>query len=634
MQRIILIQLPIPQTNFGRQTGNVPLAGAVLKQATQSSSGLDVEIVPESVSSYLGDAALLDHMLSRQPDIVGFTVYSWNLDRSLHLAASLKRHGNIKIVLGGPEITSDNPRLTEDAVDFLVYGEGESVFKRLISDPNLWADGSSADAPDDAFESSPSPYPAGLLEPELENSMLLETQRGCPYRCGYCYYNKGRRRLTFAAEPQLLEAIDWAIQRGLAEIYLLDPCLTARPGLRDFLQKLALRNRDRCIGFNSEIRAEHVDESLADLFRAAGFLWFEIGLQSTNPKALDTMNRPTDLERFTRGAGLLKERDILPMIDLILGLLGDDLDGFRRSVDFVVDHGLADDVQVFPLSILPGTDFRQRSGVLGLRFTPDPPYTVIETPAFSQKDMLAALDYAEAGLDTALYSLPSPDIAWQKDGEKIAGDVLARIGQKKFHAKVYIDKPRSRTELRAIANTLAHPYQIYVDGGFTDHLFLCRLVSAFSGANPFTPFEIVFLSPKHLPDRKRLLDATRLKRPHFLDIEQRFLFPDTGNRAVTFTLVSENRESLFKGEMERQVFWWKAPALPTRQDLDGLFDFDGVLIDTPLPEAEIVDWQDRFSQLADDIAHISFPRIALQNRWLMNTAADEYAPRLLDGLAQ
>jgi len=39
-----------------------------------------------------------------------------------------------------------------------------------------------------------------------------------------------------------------------------------------------------------------------------------------------------------------------------------------RSVDFVADHGLQDDVQIFPLAILPGTDFRRRSRELGLRF--------------------------------------------------------------------------------------------------------------------------------------------------------------------------------------------------------------------------------------------------------------------------
>jgi len=87
------------------------------------------------------------------------------------------------------------------------------------------------------FESAPSPYPAGLLEPEIGNSMLLETQRGCPFNCGYCYYNKARTKTAFAAESLLLDAVEGTLDRGIGEIYLLDPCLSARPGLKGLLEK-------------------------------------------------------------------------------------------------------------------------------------------------------------------------------------------------------------------------------------------------------------------------------------------------------------------------------------------------------------------------------------------------------------
>jgi hypothetical protein len=105
--------------------------------------------------------------------------------------------------------------------------------------------------------------------------------------------------------------------------------------------------------------------------------------------------------------------------------------------------------------------------------------------------------------------------------------------------------------------------------------------------------------------------------------------PQPGNRSVIFTLVSENRQPRFTGNMERQIFWWKDPVLPTRHDLDRLFALDGVLIDSPVPRDDLVRWQDRFASTAEDITHIAFPDLALQNRWLLKTAANEYAQEML-----
>ena len=143
--------------------------------------------------------------------------------------------------------------------------------------------------------------------------------------------------------------------------------------------------------------------------------------------------------------------------------------------------------------------------------------------------------------------------------------------------------------------------------------------------NPFTPFEMVFLEPENPLDRKALLSAVRLKRPHYLDGDLRFLFPRQGNRAVLFTLVSQDTEPRFGKEMERQVYWWKATALPTLSDLMRLDGLDGVLIDTPTGKGQIAAWQDRFVEHADDIPFVSFPDVTLQKRWLLNTAPSDFS---------
>ncbi len=632
MPSVVLSQLPIPRHNLGRRTGNIPLGAACLKRAVQDLPGASVQILPQELASYLGDAALIEHLQKIQAEIYGFTVFSWNLQRSVYFAEKLKTAGRCRIVFGGPEITPDNDLAHSAFVDFHVYGEGEAVFRRLLHDADAWAPGRGAESAAEWFRTAASPYLDGMINPTFENLMLLETQRGCPYRCGFCYYNKSRQGLVFAEEPNLLRAMAWAVDRQIAEIYLLDPCLNARPHLKELLVEIARLNAGGGIRLFSEIRAEAVDDELADRLAAAGFYWFEIGLQSTHPQALRLMDRPTRLRRFVEGAQRLKARGITPSIDLIIGLPGDDLPGFRRSVDFVLDHGLQDDVQIFPLSILPGTDFRRRHRELGLRYEPHPPYAVASSRGFSPEDFLLAYDYAESRLDTAFFPMPDLDASWRAAAAcemEAAGDLRVVIGGRRYVAKLMLNRERPLDEIRRLAEQLTLPYQVLVGSGVESD-YLKKVLAIATAANPFTPLEIVFFEPSGLPRTQELLAVVRLQRPHYLDGDLRFLFARPGNRAVLFTLVSADPAVRWRGDMERQVFWWRRSKLPEIEDLPEFEDLDGVLIDAPVSTAEILAWQNRFGRSAAERYHISFADARLQKRWLVLTGPDDYVENVMN----
>jgi hypothetical protein len=139
MIKALLIQLPVPQLNFGHRTGNIPFAAACLKQAADNIAGAEITIFPEISASYMGDAALIDSILAIRPDIIGFTAYVWNIKRILHLVKEIKKNYSPKVVLGGPEVTADNPLLVNNSIiDFCVYGEGEKIFSLLLTEPELW----------------------------------------------------------------------------------------------------------------------------------------------------------------------------------------------------------------------------------------------------------------------------------------------------------------------------------------------------------------------------------------------------------------------------------------------------------------------------------------------------------------
>src|SRR3954466_15690722 len=127
---VLLVQLPIPPLGPASIRGNVPLAAAYLKLFAQRKGVGDlynIELFPARQANTLGDQALVEAIASRQPWLVGFTCYLWNIERTLWIATELKRRcPAVQIILGGPEITPDNAWVLESpAIDYAVIGEGE-----------------------------------------------------------------------------------------------------------------------------------------------------------------------------------------------------------------------------------------------------------------------------------------------------------------------------------------------------------------------------------------------------------------------------------------------------------------------------------------------------------------------------
>src|SRR2546430_3558666 len=93
-RKVTLVQLPIPPLGPGPIRGNVPLAAAYLKLFAEG-QGLgayyDIGILPAAQANTLGDRALAAALAAREPWLVGFTCYLWNIERTLWVARELKR---------------------------------------------------------------------------------------------------------------------------------------------------------------------------------------------------------------------------------------------------------------------------------------------------------------------------------------------------------------------------------------------------------------------------------------------------------------------------------------------------------------------------------------------------------------
>ncbi|HEV3084024.1 MAG TPA: radical SAM protein, partial [Gemmataceae bacterium] len=401
----------------------------------------EIAILPARSANTLGDQALVEAIVQPRPWMVGFTCYVWNIERTLWIARELKRRlPDLRIVLGGPEITPDNAWVLETAdYDFAVIGEGEQTFAQLllgllgddmppVAIAGLYVPPSGKASRYDAarrpafrtplpdLNQLGSPYLAGILDAAEEEMLLLETTRGCVFKCKFCYYPKSYDKQYYLSKENILANLSHAVDRGAREVFLLDPTLNQRRDFPDLLRILVQGNPGRQFTYFGELRGEGVTEDTARLLRDANFTEVEVGLQSIDAEAQTRMDRKNNLKAFERGVRALMAQGIAVKVDLIVGLPGDTADSVRRGMHYLKDNSLYSDVQIFNLSILPGTAFRQEAGELGLKFQPRPPYYVLQTPTLGREELYGLMREAQVLFDIEFDAPPPPVLDFEPEG--------------------------------------------------------------------------------------------------------------------------------------------------------------------------------------------------------------------------
>ena len=337
-------------------------------------------------------------ILRMSPDVAAFSVYCWNA-RAIYEACSIIRNADhrMTIVLGGPEVgaVAEDVLAANPAVDAVVRGEGEETFAMLLraitSGKRMWMcpgvsarDGdmiaSASDRPlIEDLDSIPSPYLSGILAP-MEALSYIETYRGCPHHCSYCFEGKGSTRVRSFSRERIAAEIDaLATAPGVKAFSFVDSVfnltLERLRWLADTLEPYARRGLSL---HTIEVDIERIDAEQACELRRAGISSVETGPQSIGADALRTCHRSFDSQRFAKGVAELKRQGISVECDLIFGLPGDDafdiIGGLRWL--FELDPGV---VQSSTLHVLPGTDLSIRSEELGLEYEASGAHAVIQT---------------------------------------------------------------------------------------------------------------------------------------------------------------------------------------------------------------------------------------------------------------
>lgn len=317
---------------------------------------------------------------ARNPRILGLGVYIWNAARVAELLPLLRHPSpEMKIVLGGPEVTEETP-----SADFLILGEGDLSFTALCRD--LFAGNPPANhillpQPPD-LSAIRTPY-AEYTDSDLAHRLLyVESSRGCAMRCDYCV-SANDESVRFFPMPALLAAFDRLLARGARQFKFCDRSFNldiprAVEILSFFLDRLPSHPG---LFLHFEMLPDRFPPELREILSRfpPRSLQLEIGLQSFNPQVLETIRRPQNLERAADNLRFLREHTYAFLhTDLIAGLPGEPPESFAAGFDRLVALG-PHEIQLGILKKLPGAPIARHDDEFAMRYNSAPPYEILST---------------------------------------------------------------------------------------------------------------------------------------------------------------------------------------------------------------------------------------------------------------
>jgi radical SAM superfamily enzyme YgiQ (UPF0313 family) len=433
--RVALVATSLRLRSQGGGSPNTALAPGFLEAAARRRlerlelARKDFPIRPGETELAAGTA---DEVLATDPELVGLSSYCWDTDALLALASEIRRRSpSTRVVIGGPTATFGGASLLErnPQLDAAVQGEGEITFAELLARLGRF-DGVAGIAyreGDRVFQNAPrppiadlgelpSPYVDGTLRPPSDR-LALEWSRGCVFRCRYCAWKNFLGPLRHTPARAIEADMRWAVERGYRLAFVLDAAINFETErLRAAAAAVAGAVPHGALRFSYFLSQQHFSsEQLEPLSAlAAHEIW--VGLESVDERALRAIGRPPfDPVAFER---MLDElAGVGPVyVSIMLGIPGDGLEGFRRTVDYLARVSEAGArrrvaaVRVFWMLAAPGSYFADRRESLGIRLAPRGMPYVLGSDSFPDGDMKEAFRFLfhHPRRDLFIWDDPSP----------------------------------------------------------------------------------------------------------------------------------------------------------------------------------------------------------------------------------
>ena len=399
------------------------LALPALHAQIMTDPSIEWEIVSATINENTG--MIVDEIYRHRPDILAATTWLFNHEQLMHVASRVKALlPEACLVLGGPEFLGDNEEFLRKNpfVDCVFRGEGEEVFPQWLTcwnHPEQWhtVPGLCYLTPNKEYKDNGIARVlnfAGLVPPEQSRFfnwskpfVQLETTRGCFNTCAFCV-SGGEKPVRTLSIESIRERLQLIHAHGIKNVRVLDRTFNYNPRRAKELLRLFLEFHPD-IRFHLEIHPALLSEELKEELSLLpkGLLHLEAGIQSLREPVLEKSRRMGKLSDALDGLRFLCA---LPNMethaDLIAGLPLYHLHEIFEDVRTLAGYA-AGEIQLESLKLLPGTEMRRRAEELGIKYSPLPPYEVLQTHEISVSELQTARQLSR--LLDGFYNTP----AWQ-----------------------------------------------------------------------------------------------------------------------------------------------------------------------------------------------------------------------------
>lgn len=355
---------------------------------------------------------ILADIFKCRPSVIGISVYIWNVDIVKDLISDLEKIlPETEVYLGGPEVSYESESyLVNENVRGIFIGEGEETFKKLIAAyvensgslseeylrtiPGLLLrDGytgmqKAVSLDDLPFLYQTKDHKESLLS-DFENRIIYyESSRGCPFRCSYCLSSIDKTT-HFRSLDLVFKELDFFLDNKVKQVKFIDRTFNCNPRRACDIWQYLVDNDNGVTNFHFEIAADILTEEEIDIIcqMRPGLVQLEIGVQTTNEKTLQAINRPTSIVHLSEVVARLRRNNNVHIhLDLIAGLPYEDMSSFINSFNDVFNMH-PDQLQLGFLKVLNGAPIKNQVEEFGIKYTSDAPYEVLCTNFISYAEI-------------------------------------------------------------------------------------------------------------------------------------------------------------------------------------------------------------------------------------------------------